>query len=203
MKNILTLIFLLCSLSAFCQTTVTKTFVLGSDGITYYEVTTTTDENGNYHTDGLSVGPLAGLAADQADKIEAKILSLAQAAYTVSYANKDIKVIEKSDSLINAIAGVSPLKKIQDRYQAALLTPGWTIDQGAGLGFQALVFTINAQGNLRYSIAGAATKPANVYGAAIRLNNYPSTGINTDFWLGEDGKKRFSLPNRGVIIKGP
>lgn len=196
------LLFLLCSLFAQAQT-VTKSYVLGTDGTTYFEVTTTTQEDESATTTKVMVGPAASLAADQADKIEAKVRELSNAAFTVSRANARLGEINTVDADILALTTVSPLKAIQARYASSLTAPGWTIDKGAGAGFEALVFTINAQNNLRYSIAGSATKAATTYGSVITLFGYPSTGSNTDFYLAENGKNYFSLPNRSVVIKKP
>jgi hypothetical protein len=203
MKNI-TLLFLLCSLSAHAQTT-TKSFVLSTDGVNYLEVTRTTADDGlSYSEYATLVGPASALAADQADKIEARMSNIAASAYVVSLTSRRLNEEAKVDSVINALTTLSPLKVIQDRYQAALTASGWTIDQGAGAGFVPLVFTVNGSGVLRYSVNGAATKQATIYGGSlIKLFNYPSSGTNTSFYLDESGKKYFSLPNRGSIIKKP
>jgi len=42
-----------------------------------------------------------------------------------------------------------------------------------------------------------------MYGAVIRLNNYPAAPTDTDFFLSENGNRYFSLPNRNVKIKKP
>ena len=181
--------------------TITKSFVLGTDGVNYYEVIRSTDDNGNYTETAALVGPAPALAADQADKIEAKMTDLANAAFAVSYAGKRITEQKAFDATITTLTGISPLALIQARHATFLLTPGWTIDPGTG--FVSLVFTINAQGALRYSVNGAATKQANVYGNVIRLNNYPATGTDTDFFRNEDGGRYFSLPNRAIVIKKP
>lgn len=62
-------LFLLCSLFAQAQT-VTKSYVLGTDSTTYFEVTTVTNEDESATTTKVRIGPAASLASDQADKIE-------------------------------------------------------------------------------------------------------------------------------------
>ena len=196
------LFFILCALSAQSQTT-TKRFVLAPDGVSFMEITRITEDDGRYSEVATIPGPAVALASDQADKVEAIMRDLAVSAYRVSFTKRTISEAAQADSVVTAVSGVSPLKAIQDRHQSELLKPGWTIDQGAGLGFQQLVFTVNASGNLRFSIAGAATKPATIYGAVIRLRNYPSSPTDTDFYLSENGNQYFSLPNRNVKIKRP
>lgn len=195
-------LFFLCSLFAQAQT-VTKSYVLGTDGSTYFEVTTTTQENESATTTKVRIGPAASLASDQADKIESQSRDLAGNAFAVSRTNLRLNEIGTVDADILALTTVSPLKSIQARYAASLTEQGWTIDKGAGAGFEALVFTINGSNNLRYSIAGSATKAATIYGDIITLAGYPSTGTNTDFYLAENGKNYFSLPGRLSVIKKP
>ena len=194
------LFFLLLTFAATAKTT-TKQFKLGPDGVNYFEITTVTQDDGSYVTTANLVGPANALAADQADKIEQKMLALSQAAYAVSFANRTLTECSNASDTISTLTGLSPLNVIRDRYRNDLTKAGWTIDQGAG--FLPIVFTVNAQGALRYSINGAATKSATVFGAVIRLNAYPATGTNTDFFLSENGSRYFSLPNRSNVIKRP
>lgn len=198
MKHIIFIILFATSLQA--QTT-TKTFVLSPDNVNYFEVIRVTQDDGTYTETAAIVGPLSAIAADAADKIETRTAALAQAAFAVSFTSRAISEINAQDASIFTLTTVSPLKAIQSKYRAELLAPGWTIDEGAG--FVPLVFTVNAQGNLRVSINGAATKAATVFGAIIRIAAYPATGTTTDFYLSENGNRYFSLPNRAAQIKKP
>lgn len=166
-------------------------------------MTTTTQEDESATTTKVRIGPAASLASDQADKIESQSRDLAGNAFAVSRTNLRLNEIGAVDADILALTTVSPLKIIQARYATELLKSGWTIDKGDGNGFMPLVFTINGSNNLRYSINGAATKAATTYGSVLTLFGYPSTGSNTDFYLAENGKNYFSLPNRLSVIKKP
>ena len=179
----------------------TRTFVLDDDLITYFEVTRITYDDDSYTETAIPVGPAAALTADQADKIEGNARTLASDSLRVSRARQIISDINATDTNITAITAVSPLKVIQDRYQTALLEPGWTIDEGAG--FIPVVFTVTAQGVLRYNINATGAKNAVIYGAVLRLKNYPASPTDTDFFLSENGNQYFSLPNRSVKIKKP
>lgn len=182
-------------------TSIVKTYSLGTDNLTYYETVTVNYDDESQDITKRRVGPAPELAADQADKIEATMRGQLQAAYVVTTTRRIITESNAIDSDITTLTGVSPYKKIQDRYQAELLQSGWTIDEGAG--FVPPVFTINGQGVLRYSVNGSNTKPARVLGSIIRLNNYPSSPTDTDFYLSENGGRYFSLPNKAVQIKKP
>lgn len=182
-------------------TSIAREFVLKTDGVTYLEVVTVTYDDESQDITKRPVGTAAQLAADQADKIVTRARDIAAQAQRISLAKRDFSEIIATDGSITTLTDASPLKVIQDRYQADLLKAGWTIDEGAG--FVPLVFTVNAQGVLRYSVNGGATKIARVFGDAIRLNNYPAAPTDTDFYLSENGGRYFSLPNRNVILKKP
>ena len=179
----------------------TRNFVLDNDGVTYFEVTRITYDDDSYTEAAIPIGPAAALTADQADKIESNARTLASDSLRVSRARQIISDINDTDANILAITAASPLKVIQDRYQSDLLQSGWTIDEGAG--FIPIVFTVNAQGKLRYNVNGTGAKSAKMYGAVIRLVNYPASPTDTDFFLSENGNRYFSLPNRNVKIKKP
>lgn len=182
-------------------TSTTKDFVLGQDGVTYSEVTRTTYDDTSYTEISVPIGPAAALAADQAEKILGRMASLAVDSHRVSRTKQIITEVNDDAAEVLTKSGADPLKVIQDRYQAELLQPGWTINEGAG--FIPIVFTVNAQGNLRYNVNGTGAKGAKIYGGVIRLNNYPASPTDTDFFLNENGNRYFSLPNRNVIIKKP
>jgi hypothetical protein len=181
---------------------ITKSFVLSPNGVDYLEVTRdTNDTTGAYVETAVLVGPLAAITADQADKIEGRLTTIANAAFVVSKTNQAINDEKAVATSTATLTGVSPLKAIQDKYQAFLTANGWTIDPGTG--YVPIVFTVNAQGVLRYSVNGAANKTAEIFGNIIRLNQYPAAGTDTDFYRSEDGGVYFSLPNRAVKIKRP
>lgn len=182
--------------------TTTKQYILAADGVNYLEVTTVTEDNGAYTATATLVGPADALAADYADKIEAQANFIAGAGYAVSFANRDLNDIGTVAGELLTLTGTDPMAVIQSRYEADLLAPGWTIDQGAG--FVPLVFTVTAGGLLKYSIDGGATANATIYGGGlIRLMKYPTAGSNAEFYNDGSTGKYFSLPNREVIIKKP
>lgn len=178
-----------------------KTYVLGTDGVTFFEVVTTTYDDESQDVTKRRIGGAAELAGDQADKIEATMRGQLNAAYQIALTKRLIQEATAVDADINTLSGASPFKKIQDRYGAIMVKSGWTIDDGAG--FVPMVFTINAQGVLRYAVNGGATKTAKIFGSILRPNNYPSAPTETDFYLTENGNRYFSLPNKAVQIKLP
>lgn len=179
----------------------TREFVLGTDGVTYFEVYTVTYDNEEQTVDKTLVGPADQLANHYADKFQQIASTLAGNVQPAAQAKKTINEINGDATDIQTITGIDPLGIVQARYEAELLTPGWTIDDGTG-GLP-IVFTINAQGNLRYNVNGTGTKGATIYGSVLRLNNYPVAPTNVDFFITENKRRFFSLPDRNVIIKKP
>lgn len=179
----------------------TKDFQLGSDGVTYFEVTTVTYDDESQDITKRPIGDAASLTADQADKIEGRARSLAADTVRASRARQILNEINSDAAEVETITASDPLKVILNRHQSDLLQAGWTINEGAG--FIPIVFSLNAQGNLRYNVNGTGNKTATTYGAIIRLNNYPAAPTDTEFFLNENGNRFYSLPNKNVVIKKP
>lgn len=181
--------------------TIERTFVLGSDGVTYFEVTKVTYDDETYTETSKMIGPASVLANHYADDFIQQSATLANNAAPGAFARRGINEIKANDTDILAAAGVSPLTIVQQRYEAELLTPGWTINQGAG--DVSLVFSVNGQGVLKYSIDGAPVQNADMYGHVIQLRNYPTNGVHTEFFEKQNGRRFFALPNQDYIIKRP
>lgn len=180
---------------------ITRDFVLGTDGVTYFEVVTVDYDNEEQRITKTAIGAAAILEKHYADNFEQIAATMANNADTISRARKTLNEINNDATQIQTITGVDPLATIQARYETELLTPGWTIDEGAG--FVPLTFTVNAQGNLRYSVNGANYKGATIYGGVILLKNYPASPTDTEFYLSGNGNRYYSLPNKNVQIKKP
>lgn len=182
--------------------TKTTTYTLGADNVTYFEVSVTTFDNGRKETIENPVGPADILTELVCGRIKNTANSLATDARGISRAKGILNELSGDSAEIATITGgQSPLDKIQAEYQAELLASGWTIDEGSG--FVPIVFSVSAQGQLRYNVNGTGNKNARIYGAVLRLNKYPASPTDTDFFLTENGKRYFSLPNKSVIIKKP
>lgn len=180
---------------------ITRTFTLGTDGVTYFEVTTITYDNEEQEVIKTLIGPAAQLGNHYADDFINKARQMADNAKGAALNEKRLTELDTDETEIFNITGVSPKDTIQARYETELLTPGWTIDDGGGP--LSLVFTINAQNNLRYAVNGGATASAEYLHGVIRLNNYPTTGILSTFYATANYNRYGSLPGGKVIIKRP
>lgn len=181
-------------------TNITRTWTLGSDGVTYFETVTTDYDNEEQKVVKKLIGKAGKLAEYYADNFEQISQTMATNAAGIARPKRDLNELDGDAADILAITGVDPLLTIQARYEAELLAPGWTIDEGAG--FIPIVFSKNAQGKLRYNVNGTGNKNATIYGKVIQLNNYPVSGP-TEFYLADNGRQYFSLPNKQYKIKKP
>jgi hypothetical protein len=178
-----------------------RQFVLGSDGVTYFEVTTTNYTNEEQTVSKRLIGPASVLLQTVSGDIQNKAATLARDADNVSRAKQSTLDWIGDDTEIKSITGFSPLKQIQDAFEAVLIAAGWIINDGTG--DLPIVFSVNAQGQLKYNVNGTGNKNATLFGSVIRLNNYPAAPTDTEFFLSLNGKRFFSLPNRAAVIKTP
>jgi hypothetical protein len=103
---------------------------------------------------------------------------------------------------IEAVTGANPLDSIYA--DSLVFAPGWQISSAAGN--QALAFNTNAQGQLRYNIAGGTNRNAFYFGDIIQLRNFPYatglTGVTVNFYRRTDGKYSDLLQNHILIPPG-
>ena len=178
----------------------TRDFVLGTDGLTYFQVLTVDYDDETQTVDKTLIGPAAQLANHFADQFEQDSRTLANNSQVAGLNKKRLNEINGDDGQIDTITGVSPLAIVLSRYETDLTEPGWTIDDGTGE--LPIVFSVNGQGQLKYDINNTGNTNATIYGDVIRLNNYIGT-TNVDFFAKPNRQRFFSLPNGDVIIKKP
>lgn len=108
-----------------------------------------------------------------------------------------IRELIRQDADVVALTGLSPLKTLVSRYSAPFTDTTWAIRQnGVNLG---VVFAVNAQGNLRYTLDTFPTKTAIIFGDVIRLNNYRNTTDDVIFY--RIGSNSFSTIDKMVILR--
>jgi hypothetical protein len=181
---------------------ITRTFSLGQDGVTYFETQTITYDDETQDVTKRKIGTATDLANHYADVFIANSTRLASDSRSVDRTKRQIVEMNTDDTNITTLSGVSPIKALLARVQNDFLKPGWTIDPGDGV-FVPLVFTVTAQNQLRYNINGTGAKNAFYYGGILRLMNFGAAAIDTEFFISESGTKFYSLPNRVATIKKP
>lgn len=137
---------------------------------------------------------------------------MANAAYEARAFDREIRAMIKKRDTVLAQTGQDVTDTITQMYSAPLLQSGWTIsDDTSSLD---ITFSVNGQGQLRYEIAGHPVRNAFLFGRAMRLINYRSTGASVDLysapggnWFSIDDRVKMRLPgNQGLrrsAIKAP
>lgn len=182
-------------------TSETRAYELGADQVNYFEVHTVVYSNGESDVKKRLIGASAALTAFVSQSIETEAADITADARNAARLGKRLDVLVQDAQTVGGITGTSPLEAIRDKYSDTILQAGWMINDGSGPA--ALSFTINAQGLIRYSVAGSQARTAILFGAALRLLNYPTSGINTDFFTAPGNRRLFSLPDAKIIIQRP
>lgn len=108
-----------------------------------------------------------------------------------------IRELIRQDADVVALTGLSPLKTLVSRYSAPFTDTTWAVRQnGVNLG---VVFAVNGQGNLRYTLDTFPTKTALIFGDIIRLNNFKNTADDALFY--RIGSNLFSTIDRSMILR--
>lgn len=204
MKKIL-FFFLLIPVIAFAQNgePVSDTAYIFSQqtaaGLRFYEVKTFVYQDGSELTSKTLIGDSLTLLQSATAKIQASSASWAVDIRHVSTFKRKITATIREADQGRTLTGTDPQREIQMQQQAAFLEPGWKIRRDGTA--SDIVFTVNAQGALRYSVAGGQTRGATTLGSAMRLNNYPSSGTDTDLYVLPSGV--WINADRSVILRPP
>jgi hypothetical protein len=133
-------------------------------------------------------------------EIEQLTSAMAKDVAYVSFFRRNLTEIKRQSDAMKVLTGKSPLDTIQANSVAIYTVSGWTIVE-SGAAARDVVFTVTAQGVMRYKIGSDAAKPVWFYGSAIRLKNHIGTGIDTDLFRLENGN--FVDATRSNILRRP
>lgn len=175
------------------------TSYLVQQGANFYEIRTTFYPDGEEITMKDFIGDTARLVQGMKDRITSKAASLAIDVSYTSTAKKQLTGLIREANAVLTLTGIDPMQGVQDENSAPFLADGWTIRRDDVT--SPVVFTVNAQGNLRYAVNGGATKAANLFGRVIRLRNYPSNGTDTDMFQMRGGN--FVNLDRSTVMRPP
>lgn len=165
----------------------------------YYEIRTTFYPDGEEITMKDFIGDTAALVQGMKDRITSKAASLAVDVSYTSTAKKQLTGLIREANAVQTLTGIDPMQGVQDDNVAPFLADGWTIRRDDVT--SPVVFTVNAQQNLRYAVNGGATKGARLFGRVIRLLNYPANGGDTDMFLMKNGN--FVNLDRSTVLRPP
>ncbi len=199
MKNLLFAFILLPMLLAAQSEPLSDTTYFVKQGNQFFEVITFIYPDGSEQTTKTLIGDTAALVSSAKARMTSKAASMAVDIRYVSTFRKQLTALVRESNAVLALTGIDPQKQVQDEHVAPFLLDGWTIKRDATT--DPLVFTVNGQGNLRFSVNGAATKAGQLFGATLRLKNYPSNGVDTDVYRLPNGV--FVNADRTVILRPP
>ncbi len=200
-------------LFAFSQGNVTtkdSAWQVAFDGA-FYEVRLLEYSNGESSLTRSLVGDTAWVFSAYLAEFEATGNWMANAANEARTNDKEIRTILQRRDTILAKFGRDITDTLTAKYAGPLLASGWVVyEDTAALD---VVFTVNAQGQLRYQITGYPVRNAFVISRTLRLQNYKATGRPLDIyaapggnWGSADDRVRMRLPgnqglNRGVSAR--
>lgn len=123
---------------------------------------------------------------------------MAQAARTVFDFGKRLTVLKKENDKVLLATGKDALDTITARLSASFLSGQWTIRDTS---VKDIAFSVNGNGQFRYQITGQLTRNADLYGDAITLNNYLSTG--KDLFLFKTRSNNYRNREGTIILRMP
>lgn len=153
----------------------------------------TGEEDGGYKR---LLGDTAQVLSRNITRIEQQAELLANDARVVMEFPAKIKELIRSDAAISALLGQSPIDSLRRKYSAPLVDSSWTIRSGGQA--RDIVFSVNAQGGLRYKIDTLQTRNAVVLGGVLRLNNYLG-GDDMPLYKVRDGF--YASIDKGIVLK--
>jgi hypothetical protein len=172
-QTIITLLFL-CSLSAQMTAqqkyTVTDTTYTDNSAGVFFSVRDIVYSNGEEsHTKTRIGDTLALFDAFYSRFVQQATQMATDAKYVITFPSL-IGDMNRDNNLLLATTGKDALDTITARLSAPLLEDGWTLRSNGTA--EDILFIVNANGQLRYTITGFATRNATLFGSVIRMNNY-------------------------------
>ena len=186
-------------------TVVTKdsTWQVAANGA-FYEVRLVEYSTGESSMNRRLIGDTASVFRGYLAEFEAAGNRMANVANEARTNDKEIReILQRRDSIL-AKFNRDITDTMTAKYGGPLLTSGWVVyEDTAALD---VVFTVNAQGQLRYQITGYPVRNAFVISRTLRLQNYKATGRPLGIyaapggnWGSADDRVRMRFPgNQGL-----
>ena len=196
-KNILILLFL--PVFAFAQRIITKDSTWQApDSGKFFEVRLVEYSTGESSLTRVLKGDTLTIFQAALNAYVSEGNRMANEARSTSQFDRIIKRLIQQNDEVFAITGRDILDTLTARYSLPLLASGWTaVDTGT----LNIAFSVNVNGQLRYTLQGFPTRNATLIASTLRLNNYGSTGKAIDLFQGPGGNW-YSLDD-GLKIKFP
>jgi len=164
----------------------------------WYRVSSQTFSNGDIRLFQTFIGDTAQLYNGALDNIRNRTASMAvDANYTSGFPKQLRTIIQESDEIL-AKAGKSPVDSIETADASVFLEPGWTVKNGGGE--VQILFNQTAAKKLRYQYTTTTNRQCDLLGAVIRLKDFPSNGVTTDFYRSTNGKRWVTIDRAYQLI---
>lgn len=198
--SILSILFCLNAAQAQIFATLDTSYREAANG-KFYGVRIVEYNDGTGSTSRTLLGDTTTIFTAYLNAFQSQSGQMATDAREASRFGRDItKLKQQNDEALTA-TGRDVLDTITAKQAGPLLLSGWVVKDTAGT--KNVAFTVNANGQLRYTITGFATRNADLFGGVLRLNNYLSTGQDVDFfkavsgnWFTIDDKTKIRFPGQ-------
>lgn len=171
-----------------------------NSGSDYFDNRVVTYSDGTVHTFKNYVGDVDALLGAYEGRIIQRAAEYATAAQkTATSAAGITEALAWAASVDTATSGDDPIQQLHLKHESDLEASGWQIDDGGGA--LSLAFTVDGNGDCTYAIDGGSSFTAYYMVNAIRLEDYPSGGTDTDFFVQEDGN--FMVVDGSIEITTP
>jgi len=198
------LIFVFCSIfstAAFSQSVVEDTaFIVNTNGV-FFTKTVINYSDGSYNERTSRLGDTAEFYQNTMGGFMNRAVDYSRIVTSNIDITKNIgAAIRENNNIVTAV-GKSPLDSLTKQAIPHLVDNGanWTlVTPTANV---AIVFSVNANGALRYSADGAQARNVTAFGQyVLRLTAYPATGQFLDlFW--DEGRRRYASQDGKIIIR--
>lgn len=187
-------------LGAQVYTTLDTSYQVSQNG-KFYEVREVRRSNGESSIVTTFVGDTTSIFGNYLAGIYADGNQMSGQARDASRFGADItKMIQRANEAF-AITGRDVLDTLTKKYATPLLVSGWVLKDTSGT--KDVAFSVNNNGQLRYTVSGFQARNANLFGGVIRLNNYLSSGYDVDLfksvagnWFTIDNKLKMRFPGQ-------
>ncbi len=162
-----------------------------SDAGAFFSVRLVEYANGESSLTKTRIGDTATVFSFDLQRAESEANRLANVAFEARNFDRQIRNILQRRDTVLATLGLDMTDTLAKKYAAPLLASGWKVLEGQAE--TDIVFSISAQGQLRYEITGFQPRNAFILGRAMRLNNYKD-GNRLDVYNAPGGNW-FSIDN--------
>jgi len=197
MKQLLSVIALICAFSVSAQAPVFDTVYTTQVGAKFYEIKRFEWADGRYNESGTLLGDSLQTFTVMRDRYDQRAKDMAIEVQSIATFPKELTAIRREADRVETLTGRNPLDSLQAQNLEYFTGNTWVI---RGDTSQNISFNQTAAGQFRYRVNSGTNRNAIIYGKSIiLLTAYPKTGQNTIFFDNANG--RFITTNNRLRIQ--